>query len=98
MTERELQLIDELEKEKAQQEAIENLIAKKQSKLKACKQKIVDLELAIKEEQLNSIRESIVKNGLDFDAFREALENGQISSLTAVNKSEITKTGGNANV
>lgn len=98
MTERELQLLDELEKEKAQQEAIENLIAKKQSKLKVCKQKIVDLELAIKEEQLNSIRESIAKNGLDFDAFREALENGRINSLAAIRKNGTIEDGGNVNV
>lgn len=81
MTEKEIQLIEELQKEKEQRTVIENIITKKQGKLKECKQKIIDLELAIKEEQLNSIRESIDKNGFDFNAFREALEKGQLSSI-----------------
>lgn len=92
MTEKEIQYIDELEKEKAQKDSIETAISKKQSKLRDCKQKIIDLELAIKEEQLNSIRESIDKNGLDFNAFREALERGQLSSIIPAckdNKSDI---------
>lgn len=86
MTEKEIQYIDELEKEKAQKDSIETAISKKQSKLRECKQKIIDLELAIKEEQLNSIRESIDKNGLDFNAFREALERGQLGSIIPMSK------------
>lgn len=81
MTEKEIMLMDELEKEKSQKELIENAISKKQTKLKECKQRIIDLELAVKEEQLNSIRDSIDKNGFDFFAFREALEKGRLNSF-----------------
>lgn len=86
MTEKELQLISELEEERKSKTALETLIQKKKIKLKNCVQKITDLELAVKEEQLNSIRESIDKNGLDFNAFREALERGQLSSIVSVRK------------
>lgn len=80
MTDKEMQLVSTLETEAQTLKSIEKAIESKQRKLKACRQKIVDLKLAIKEEQLNSIRESINKNGLDFDAFREALEKGQIKA------------------
>ena len=85
MTDRELQLTATLETELQTLKSIEKSIESKQKKLKACKQKIVDLKLAIKEEQLNSIRESIDKNGFDFEAFREALEMGQLKTALPIN-------------
>lgn len=80
MTEKELLLITEIEKEQETQVSIEKSISSKQKKLNACKQKIIDLQLAVKEEQLESIREAIGKNGYDFNAFREALEKGLVQA------------------
>ena len=86
MTEREAELISDLETAEQTQKSIEKSICSKQKKLKDCKQKIISLELAIKEEQLNSIRASIDKSGLDFNAFRKALESGQLKSLMPMEK------------
>ena len=47
--------------------------------------------LAIKEEQLNSIRETVDKQGIDFDVFRAALEQGLLNNLKGKIKENPTK-------
>lgn len=83
MTEREVQLIAELESETERNRKITNLIKKRQENLKKSDIKISELGLAIKEEQLNSIRETVDKQGIDFDVFRAALEQGLLNNLRA---------------
>lgn len=81
MTERESQLLAELNSEKERNQKILGIIKKRQDSLKKSDAKITNLELAVKEEQLNSIRESIVKNGFDFDSFRAALDKGLVQTV-----------------
>ena len=67
-----MQLISELDSEKERNRKIANLIKRRQDNLKKSDIKIAELGLAIKEEQLNSIRETVDKQGIDFDVFRAA--------------------------
>ncbi|MCH5347973.1 MAG: hypothetical protein J1E40_01495 [Oscillospiraceae bacterium] len=81
MTERESQLLAELNSEKERNQKILGIIKKRQDSLKKSDAKISNLELAVKEEQLNSIRESIIRNGFDFDSFRAALDKGLVQTV-----------------
>lgn len=93
MTERESQLLAELNSEKERNQKILGIIKKRQDSLKKSDAKITNLELAVKEEQLNSIRESIIKNGFDFDSFRAALDKGLVQTVgTADTKKLDTET------
>lgn len=89
MTEREIQLVAELESETERNRKIANLIKKRQENLKKSDAKIAELGLAIKEEQLNSIRESIDKYGIDFDTFRAALDQGLLNNLKPNTKEDV---------
>lgn len=91
MTEREMQLISELDSEKERNRKIANLIKRRQDNLKKSDIKIAELGLAIKEEQLNSIRETVDKQGIDFDVFRAALEQGLLNNLKGKIKENPTK-------
>ncbi len=91
MTEREIQLVAELESETARNRKIINLIKKRQENLKKSDIKIAELGLAIKEEQLNSIRETVNKQGIDFDTFRAALEQGLLTNMKFNLKENSTK-------
>ena len=91
MTEREIQLVAELESETERNRKIVNLIKKRQDNLKKSDAKIAELGLAIKEEQLNSIRETVDKQGIDFDVFRAALEQGLLNNLKGIIKENPTK-------
>ena len=100
-----MQLISELDSEKERNRKIANLIKRRQDNLKKSDIKIAELGLAIKEEQLNSIRETVDKQGIDFDVFRAALEQGLLNNLKGkikenptTNEQEITaETEENAN-
>ena len=89
MTEREIQLVAELESETERNRKIANLIKKRQENLKKSDAKIAELGLAIKEEQLNSIRESIDKYVIDFDTFRAALDQGLLNNLKPNTKEDV---------
>lgn len=86
-----MQLISELDSEKERNRKIANLIKRRQDNLKKSDIKIAELGLAIKEEQLNSIRETVDKQGIDFDVFRAALEEGLLNNLKGKIKENPTK-------
>lgn len=86
-----MQLISELDSEKERNRKIANLIKRRQDNLKKSDIKIAELSLAIKEEQLNSIRETVDKQGIDFDVFRAALEQGLLNNLKGKIKENPTK-------
>lgn len=86
-----MQLISELDSEKERNRKIANLIKRRQDNLKKSDIKIAELGLAIKEEQLNSIRETVDKQGIDFDVFRVALEQGLLNNLKGKIKENPTK-------
>ena len=86
-----MQLISELDSEKERNRKIANLIKRRQDNLKKSDIKIAELGLAIKEEQLNSIRETVDKQGIDFDVFRAALEQGLLNNLKGKIKENPTK-------
>lgn len=86
-----MQLISELDSEKERNRKIANLIKRRQDNLKKSDIKIAELGLAIKEEQLNSIRETVDKQGIDFDVFRSALEQGLLNNLKGKIKENPTK-------
>ena len=86
-----MQLISELESEKERNRKIANLIKRRQDNLKKSDIKIAEFGLAIKEEQLNSIRETVDKQGIDFDVFRAALEQGLLNNLKGKIKENPTK-------
>lgn len=86
-----MQLISELDSEKERNRKIANLIKRRQENLKKSDIKIAELGLAIKEEQLNSIRETVDKQGIDFDVFRAALEQGLLNNLKGKIKENPTK-------
>ena len=86
-----MQLISELDSEKERNRKIANLIKRRQDNLKKSDIKIAELGLAIKEEQLNSIRETVDKQGIDFDVFRTALEQGLLNNLKGKIKENPTK-------
>ena len=91
MTEREMQLISELDSEKERNRKIANLIKRRQENLKKSDTKIAELSLAIKEEQLNSIRETVDKQGIDFDVFRAALEQGLLNNIKTISMEKSIK-------
>ena len=91
MTEREMQLISELDSEKERNRKIANLIKRRQDNLKKSDIKIAELGLAIKEEQLNSIRETVDKQGIDFDVFRAALEQGLLNNIKTISMEKSIK-------
>ena len=86
-----MRLIFELDSEKERNRKIANLIKRRQDNLKKSDIKIAELGLAIKEEQLNSIRETVDKQGIDFDVFRAALEQGLLNNLKGKIKENPTK-------
>jgi len=86
-----MQLISELESEKERNRKIANLIKRRQDNLKKSDIKIAELGLAIKEEQLNSIRETVDKQGIDFDVFRAALEQGLLNNIKTISMEKSIK-------
>lgn len=86
-----MQLISELDSEKERNRKIANLIKRRQENLKKSDTKIAELSLAIKEEQLNSIRETVDKQGIDFDVFRAALEQGLLNNIKTISMEKSIK-------
>lgn len=86
-----MQLISELDSEKERNRKIANLIKRRQDNLKKSDIKIAELGLAIKEEQLNSIRETVDKQGIDFDVFRAALEQGLLNNIKTISMEKSIK-------
>lgn len=86
-----MQLISELESEKERNRKIANLIKRRQDNLKKSDIKIAELGLAIKEEQLNFIRETVDKQGIDFDVFRAALEQGLLNNIKTISMEKSIK-------
>ena len=86
-----MQLISELESEKERNRKIANLIKRRQDNLKKSDIKIAEFGLAIKEEQLNSIRETVDKQGIDFDVFRAALEQGLLNNIKTISMEKSIK-------
>ena len=86
-----MQLISELDSEKERNRKIANLIKRRQENLKKSDTKIAEVSLAIKEEQLNSIRETVDKQGIDFDVFRAALEQGLLNNIKTISMEKSIK-------